>query len=105
MTTYFTSLFTMMLSSQPEVLAASGLTPADIAAATAEQCFEEADTNGDGDITFEEFQEWFHSGGAQVLQPKGSTKPSPAPAPAAAHQGTQAPKASQDASAGVFLQI
>ena len=99
MTTYFTSLFTMMLSSQPEVLAASGLTPADIATATAEQCFEEADTNGDGDITFDEFQEWFHSGGAQVLQPKGSTKPSPAPV--ASRRAAPAPKASQDTSAGV----
>jgi len=33
-------------------------TPAEMAQATAEQCFEEADDDGDGNLTFDEFRAW-----------------------------------------------
>ncbi len=64
-----TSVFTLLLSSQPELAARIGMSPEVIADATAEECFAEADINGDGSVTFDEFQEWFlHRGGSQVWQ-------------------------------------
>jgi len=36
-------------------------TPAEMAQATAEQCFEEADEDGSGTLTFEQFRAWLAS--------------------------------------------
>ena len=63
MVEYMTSVFGLMLATRPEFLAKSGLSVEEIAQATAEQCFDQADANGDGDITYDEFQEWYLQGG------------------------------------------
>jgi Ca2+-binding EF-hand superfamily protein len=36
-------------------------TPAEMAQATAEQCFEEADADGSGTLTFDQFRAWLAS--------------------------------------------
>ena len=38
---------------------AHGVSPAQMAAATAEQCFEEADEDGNGTLTFDDFKAWY----------------------------------------------
>jgi hypothetical protein len=58
-TEYLTSVFEA-LSTTPE-FKASGVTPSQMAEATAAQCFAEADANGDGSLTFDEFKQWFEA--------------------------------------------
>jgi len=38
---------------------AHGVTPSQMAAATAQECFEQADKSGSHDLTFQEFKQWF----------------------------------------------
>jgi Ca2+-binding EF-hand superfamily protein len=56
-TTYLTSVF-QAIADTPE-FQAHGASPKEVAEATAHECFAEADENGDGLLTFDEFKEWF----------------------------------------------
>ena len=66
---YLTSVFKIMYHAKPETAYQMDVSAKDLAAATAEQAFEEADLDDDGNQTFEEFQKWYkdpppHSGRA-----------------------------------------
>ena len=56
-TLYLTSVFEALRDTP--AFKATGATPAQMAGATAEQCFIEADENADGELTFAEFQNWY----------------------------------------------
>jgi Ca2+-binding EF-hand superfamily protein len=58
MTRYLTCVFKVMYETQPGTAERVGVSAEELAAATAEQAFEEADTDADGTLTFEEFQAW-----------------------------------------------
>ena len=60
MTRYLTSVFKVMYEAEPGTQARMGGASAEaVAAQTAQQAFAEADLDGDGNLTFEEFQEWY----------------------------------------------
>jgi hypothetical protein len=54
MVQYLTSVFVVISEQKPEVFEANRVTPADLAVATAKRCFEEADLDSDGRLTFDE---------------------------------------------------
>jgi Ca2+-binding EF-hand superfamily protein len=56
-TNYLTSVFEAMASTA--AFQAQALTPAEMAKETATECFEEADLDGDGALTFDEFKTWY----------------------------------------------
>lgn len=56
-TNYLTSIFAAMAHT-PE-FQAEGATPEQMAVETAAQAFADADVNGDGSLTFDEFKAWF----------------------------------------------
>ena len=56
---YLVSVFTVIQESDPSVFEAEDTTPAELAIATANQCFTEADLNHDGRLSFEEFKRWY----------------------------------------------
>ena len=58
---YLASVFAVIQSNNPAVFAENGVTPDELAAVTAEQCFEEADTDRDGRLSFDEFKVWYQS--------------------------------------------
>lgn len=57
-TTFLTSVFES-LSKTDAFLECGGVSPEQMAQATAKQCFDEADSDHNGTLTFNEFQEWF----------------------------------------------
>mmetsp|Transcript_9937 Transcript_9937/g.18805 ORF Transcript_9937/g.18805 Transcript_9937/m.18805 type:complete len:2759 (+) Transcript_9937:118-8394(+) len=60
MVTYMTSVFTLLYETSPEVGESVGsVDPAELAELTARQCFDQADTDGDGRLSFEEFRAWY----------------------------------------------
>jgi hypothetical protein len=59
MTKYLTSVYRVIYETVPGTGEQLGVSPEELAAATAQKCFEEADANGDGSLTLEEFKEWF----------------------------------------------
>ena len=59
MTTYMSSVFKVLYKSSPETAAAMGVSAEELGEITAKQCFEEADINKDGSLTYEEFKEWY----------------------------------------------
>jgi Ca2+-binding EF-hand superfamily protein len=59
-TNYLTSVFEALADTP--AFQAHGATPEEMAAATAEQCFDEADEDGNGSLTFDEFKAWFQAG-------------------------------------------
>lgn len=63
-TRYLTSVFRMVYSTQEGVGDRMGVSPEDLAAITAEQCLAEADTDGDGRISLDEFKDWYARSGA-----------------------------------------
>jgi Ca2+-binding EF-hand superfamily protein len=66
-TAYLTSVFEAL--SQTEDFQAHGVSPSDMAYATAAECFEEADSDHNGTLSFDEFKVWFRnhpSNGATV---------------------------------------
>ena len=58
-TQYLTSVFAAL--SHTPAFQSHGVTPSQMAAATAQQCFDEADADGNGTLTFEEFQDWYEA--------------------------------------------
>jgi hypothetical protein len=50
MASYLTSVFLVMDAIDPESFSGAGISPSDLADATAIQCFEEADSNQDGKL-------------------------------------------------------
>lgn len=70
MTAYLTGVFKLVFeSSQAREVATS---PEELAKATALQCFEEADTDNDGYLSFEEYREWYNSAPGFGNQPAGA---------------------------------
>lgn len=59
MTRYLTCVFKVMFEFQPGTAERVGVSAEQLAAATAEQAFEEADEDRGGTLTFEEFLEWY----------------------------------------------
>ena len=59
MVRYLASVFKIMYHAEPEMAYQMGVSAKDLAAATADQAFEEADLKDDGNQTFEEFQKWY----------------------------------------------
>merc|ERR1711871_310685 len=59
MTRYLTCVFKVMYETQPGTAERVGVSAEELAAATAEQAFEEADTDANGTLTFDEFQAWY----------------------------------------------
>ena len=60
---YLVSVFTVLRESNPTVFEQEQTTPAELASATAHQCFEEADLNNDGSLSFVEFKNWYSKPG------------------------------------------
>jgi len=84
-TNYLTSVFEAM--AHTPAFQSQGATPAQMAAATAEQCFDEADDDGNGTLSFEEFKAWFNSSqaaeattAALTMNPDGTIEESEAQA-------------------------
>lgn len=60
MTRYLTSVFSVMYATNPSAQAsAGGLSVPELAVATAEEAFAEADVDGTGELTWENFYAWF----------------------------------------------
>jgi hypothetical protein len=53
MQSYLTAVFRVMYESDPSIRARTGVTPEELAAATTQVCFAEADADGDGRLSFE----------------------------------------------------
>jgi Ca2+-binding EF-hand superfamily protein len=64
MVQYLTCVFKLMYNTQPGTMDKIGATPDELAAVTAKTAFEEADLNHDGKLSFEEFSNWYSSGGS-----------------------------------------
>ena len=63
MSRYMTSVFKVLYETQPETAQAIGVGPEELAAVTTEQCFDEADLNHDGRLSFDEFKRWYSKSG------------------------------------------
>jgi Ca2+-binding EF-hand superfamily protein len=74
-TAYLTSVFEAL--SHTPAFQAHGATPAQMAAATAEQCFEEADDDGNGTLTFDEFKAWYEASPAAFRRSSSMTPADP----------------------------
>ena len=61
MVTYLSSVFRVLYNSDPSAESRLGVSPDDLAVATARQCFAEADTNSDGRLSLQEFKAYFTS--------------------------------------------
>ncbi|RAW38367.1 hypothetical protein PC110_g5374 [Phytophthora cactorum] len=62
MISYMTSIFKVMYETTDSTKTKIGVSPEDLARVTADQCFKEADLNGDNKLSFEEFKKWCTSG-------------------------------------------
>lgn len=70
LTAYLQAVFGAIGRQRPKEFERLNTTPNEVATVTAAQCFREADLDGDGFISFDEFQEWYRSpssGASQVL--------------------------------------
>jgi len=68
MRSYFISVFRVLFETHPGLRERIGATPEEIGEATAGHAFEVADTNHDGDISYEEFKRWYSSGAGAFLE-------------------------------------
>ncbi|OQR94910.1 hypothetical protein ACHHYP_00829 [Achlya hypogyna] len=59
MTTYLTSVYLVVAELNPTVFLTHRVDPIQLGQVTARQCFEEADLNHDGRLSFHEFQQWY----------------------------------------------
>ena len=75
MTTYLASVFKVLYATEPGTEEKMGVSSEELAIVTAEQAFEEADTDGDGRISLEEFKAWY----AQPDSTATFARPLPAP--------------------------
>eukprot|EP00743_Colponemidia_sp_Colp-15_P000495 GILK01000559.1.p1 GENE.GILK01000559.1~~GILK01000559.1.p1 ORF type:complete len:734 (-),score=141.90 GILK01000559.1:152-2353(-) len=72
MKTYLASIFRVLFEVSPETAQAVGASSTVLADATAQECFAQADKDGDGRISFEEFKKWYSSPLMQHLQSMSS---------------------------------
>ena len=56
---YLTSVFRVLYKTMPDQVENVEVEPEVLARATAKQCFAEADANEDGQLSFQEFQQWY----------------------------------------------
>ena len=73
---YLSAVFTVLFALQPSAADAVGVSPEQLAEATAEQAFEEAGLAADGQLSFEQFTAWYQtSQGGGALGSVGSEPP------------------------------
>jgi hypothetical protein len=84
MIAYFTSVFKVMKETihDGETLLGQGVTPEQLARATAIDCFKQADVNGDGRVSLDEFRVWYSLPAVAAVAPS-APPPSLAPVPTA----------------------
>ncbi|CAH0480583.1 unnamed protein product [Peronospora belbahrii] len=70
MISYLTSVFKVMYETTDSTKSKMGVSPEELACATAGQCFKEADLNGDNKLSFEEFKKWCTSGSEETVDIK-----------------------------------
>ena len=63
MQTYLGSVFTVLFATSPDMARTAAVSPEVLARATTEQCFDDADANGDGKLSFAEFKQGDQSAG------------------------------------------
>ena len=68
MTHYLTAVFKVVYHAEPGTEEQMGCSSKELAEATAEHAFEEADLNQDGNLTLEEFQLWYKSDPGRSFQ-------------------------------------
>jgi hypothetical protein len=80
MIAYFTSVFKVMKETihDGETLLGQGVTPEQLARATAIDCFKQADVNGDGRVSLDEFRVWYSLPAVAAVAPSA---PPPSLAP------------------------
>ncbi len=79
MTNYLSSVFKVLYQTSPDTRESIDVGPEELAAITAQQCFEDADLNHDGRLSYDEFQRWYSL-------PSGGGVAAAAASVAAAHQ-------------------
>ena len=80
MTNYLSSVFKVLYQTSPDTRESIDVGPEELAAITAQQCFEDADLNHDGRLSYDEFQRWYSlpSGGgvaAPLTSPRSAASP------------------------------
>jgi len=105
MVNYLLSVYRVLFQTQPEVeRSLGGITAEELARVTTEEAFKVADTNNDGQLSFEEFRSWYSADDAAQLGARGvpSQQPRPTTQPtrsAAAAAKARAPKRQRQVSA------
>jgi len=82
-----------------------GVTPAELAEVTAEQAFEEADQDRNGNLSFDEFKAWFSQGGADGADDDGGGSGSEEAAAAAAQFVAHEEAAAGQSRLGHFVRL
>jgi Ca2+-binding EF-hand superfamily protein len=67
MVLYLTSVFKVLFGVVPGLAGSSNFSATEMATATMQQCFQEADVNHDGRLSFEEFSRWYKQPGGQSV--------------------------------------
>jgi len=75
MSRYLESIFRVMYETKPETAETVGASPAELAQATAEQIFLEADLDANGELDFDEFKRYYSSAGGAALAEIKETVP------------------------------
>ena len=74
---YLNSVFKVLYAAQPGTQESmGGISAAELAGLTAEHAFAAADLDGDGRLSFDEFQRWYNSDGGQQVQSVADSVPS-----------------------------
>ncbi|KDO22666.1 hypothetical protein SPRG_10981 [Saprolegnia parasitica CBS 223.65] len=68
MTTYLTSVYLVVAELNPAVFLSNRVDPIQLGQVTAQQCFDEADLDHDGRLSFHEFQQWYARTNQQAPQ-------------------------------------
>lgn len=89
MKAYLTSVFKVIFETSPDMQDSVGVTPEEMALAMTIQSFGDADVDGDGRLSVDEFYTWFQAGGLDSIgspaashAPKAATAASPEEDPA-----------------------
>ena len=75
MTHYLENVFRVVYDTVPGTAERIGVSAEELAAATAQHCFAEADANGDGTIEYDEFVQWFGLTGGAIPSLPSSLPP------------------------------